>query len=148
MLISNFVKTYMGDASQSALDTGTPVLVTLAQAALESGWGEHAPGNNFFGIKDSDRVNFGIQTKVTEEFIKGKEVHVQAKFEIFPTAYECFRFHGELLKVRFPKSFKYEDPIQFITSVQNDYSYKYATDPAYVDKITAIIKMIQKVILP
>lgn len=25
--------------------------VTIAQAALESGWGAHAPGNNLFGIK-------------------------------------------------------------------------------------------------
>lgn len=38
-------------AKESEAATGVPALVTLVQAALESGYGQHAPGNNFFGIK-------------------------------------------------------------------------------------------------
>ena len=36
---------------ESEKKTGISHLFTLAQAALESGWGERGVGNNFFGIK-------------------------------------------------------------------------------------------------
>ena len=147
MLPGAFVEKYVNDASESMMHTGVPVLVSLAQAALESGWGKHAPGNNFFGIKDSDRVNFGVQTKMTTEYKNGSKVKTSAKFETFPNAFECFKFHGELLKARFPKAFRYTDPVDFIKSVQHDHGYVYATDPHYVEKISLIIKIIQREIL-
>ncbi len=40
-------------AQQSERETGVPASITLAQACLESGWGQHhiGIGNNYFGIK-------------------------------------------------------------------------------------------------
>jgi len=46
-----FYRTYLDHAKRSQQATGVPVLVTLGQAAVESGWGKHAPRFNFFGIK-------------------------------------------------------------------------------------------------
>lgn len=37
-------------ARASSLVSGLPAGVTVAQAAVESEWGEKAPGNNYFGI--------------------------------------------------------------------------------------------------
>ncbi len=45
--------------------TGVPASVSLAQAALESGWGRHAPGHNFFGIKGIMKNNTCYNKMVT-----------------------------------------------------------------------------------
>ncbi len=48
-----FFMKYYPMAVQSEQTTNVPALVTLAQAAVESGYGKYAPGFNFFGIKNS-----------------------------------------------------------------------------------------------
>lgn len=48
---TEFALQYFSFAKASQDRTGVPALVTLAQAGIESGWGKHAPGFNFFGIK-------------------------------------------------------------------------------------------------
>lgn len=48
-----FFMKYYPMAVQSEQTTNVPALVTLAQAAVESGYGKFAPGFNFFGIKNS-----------------------------------------------------------------------------------------------
>lgn len=49
--IAHFVTTYKPYALETERKTGISHLFILAQAALESAWGTHAPGNMFFGIK-------------------------------------------------------------------------------------------------
>ena len=51
MTPKDFVKKYKPFALESEKKTGISHLFTLAQAALESRWGERAEGYNFFGIK-------------------------------------------------------------------------------------------------
>jgi flagellum-specific peptidoglycan hydrolase FlgJ len=48
---ADFFVTYKDAAIHAAKTTGIPASINLAQAALESGWGQYAPGFNFFGIK-------------------------------------------------------------------------------------------------
>ena len=48
---SVFKKQYLPYAIESERLTGISALFSLAQAALETGWGTHTPGNMFFGIK-------------------------------------------------------------------------------------------------
>ena len=55
--IQAFVSQYISHANLVAEKTGVPALVTLAQAALESGWGEHAPNYNFFGMTAGSNWN-------------------------------------------------------------------------------------------
>ena len=47
----DFILKYRPFALTTQEKTGISHLFILAQAALESGWGTHAPGNMFFGIK-------------------------------------------------------------------------------------------------
>ena len=44
--------------------------IILTQAALESAWGEEAPGNMYFGVKDTDGVNGNEQLIETTEVNK------------------------------------------------------------------------------
>lgn len=76
---------------------GVPASVTLAQWAIESGYGKHMPSgsNNPFGIKarkDQPRVSAW-----TTEFIGGKSVKVQEPFRAFSSLEEAFMDHGRLL---------------------------------------------------
>jgi hypothetical protein len=48
---AEFIKKAWPLAQQVALQTGIDPHLVLAQAALESGWGQRATGQNFFGIK-------------------------------------------------------------------------------------------------
>jgi flagellum-specific peptidoglycan hydrolase FlgJ len=75
-----FVKKYLPEA-QKASDIilqkyGKKVFVgtILVRAAIESGWGEKAPQNNFFGIKDFDGVNGNEFLLTTTEFHKTRNV--------------------------------------------------------------------------
>ena len=47
----DFILKYRPFALTTQEKTGISHLFILAQAALETGWGTHAPGNMFFGIK-------------------------------------------------------------------------------------------------
>jgi hypothetical protein len=52
-----FIKSAAIAAKKSETQTGVPASVIVAQAILESGWGEHHMGNanNYFGIKAQER---------------------------------------------------------------------------------------------
>ena len=80
---------------------GVPASITLAQAILESGWGESklaVNANNLFGIKarihmtPNDYVEFP-----TVEYSSGKREVVDALFAQYPTPRYCFLKHAELL---------------------------------------------------
>ena len=49
MTPKDFIKQYKPFALETERKTGISHLFILAQAALESGWGNSAPGNMFFG---------------------------------------------------------------------------------------------------
>lgn len=143
MIPSKFVEEYSAFAKQNELNTGVPYLVTLAQAALESGWGKNAPRNNFFGIKAGKSWKGSTQLLWTKEYENGQWRAVKASFRAYDSPLESFRDHANLLKKRFPKAFNYKDPVEFITSVQTEHPYKYATDKDYVNKVNKIIMMLK-----
>ncbi|OGU58304.1 MAG: hypothetical protein A2V66_03695 [Ignavibacteria bacterium RBG_13_36_8] len=138
----DFVEKYFPYAWQNKIETGVPVETTLAQAALESAWGEKAPGNNFFGIKDSSYENYGCQEIDTVEVSKGKRYKIKDKFETFPTPFECFLAHAKLIKRQWPHVFVHTDPVDFVAAIQNS-KKKYATDPKYAEKIKNIVGLIR-----
>lgn len=49
-----YVAMMMPHALRVAKETGVDPRLVIAQAALETGWGQNAPGNNHFGIKGGD----------------------------------------------------------------------------------------------
>lgn len=68
MTPKEFVAEFKDDAQLTFEKTGIMPEAILAQAALESGWGKHAPGNMFFGVKDFDGVNGNEQLVTTFEY--------------------------------------------------------------------------------
>ena len=73
-----FIKAAGSAAKKSEKQTGVPASVTVAQAILESGWGEVHMGdaNNYFGIRAQVRngkiefgdVASGYVDKITKEY--------------------------------------------------------------------------------
>lgn len=65
-----FVATYVKDALISEKQTGISADAQMAQAVIESKWGESAPNFMLFGIKDTDGINGNEQLIDTTEFSK------------------------------------------------------------------------------
>lgn len=130
-------------AMWTQLMTGVPASVTLAQAALESGWGRHAPGNNFFGIKGAGSA--GSTLLWTRELHQGRMVRTLARFRRYPSPLEGFLDHARLLTEapHFRHVMAHADsPERFVQALQSG-AMKYATDPHYVEKILSIITRYQ-----
>lgn len=127
---------------------GVPASVAMAQAALESGWGESSltkEGNAYFGIKcgtDNGPISNRCIEKVTQECDpQGNCWDEVALFRGYASATDSFRDHGHFLRnrPRYAAAFDHTgNPDQFIREV---HKAGYATDPAYSDKI---ISMMQK----
>jgi len=112
--------------------------VTLAQAILESGWGDSHMGDawNFFGIKAQANEPFVVMH--TREVVNGKDVFIDAKFRRFAGMEECFCAHGEFLRdnPRYAPAFKTTDCDSFARAV---HAAGYATDPHYGDLLVQLI---------
>src|SRR3954462_9229586 len=128
----------VGPAQASQRQTGVPASVTLAQAILESGWGDGHMGDawNFFGIKAQASEPFVVMH--TREIVNGKDVFIDAKFRRFASMEECFCAHGEFLRdnPRYAPAFKTTDCESFARAV---HAAGYATDPRYGDLLVQLI---------
>lgn len=161
---SDFIDKYAQNAVDSMKTTQVPASVTLAQAALESGWGKHAPGFNFFGIKagsswtgkkqllttheihsdnDKNKHNYPEVISITE-FTDSKGAtkykwKVKDNFRAYDSATDSFNDHGNFLVAnkRYKKAFDYtNDSHQFIQEVAKA---GYATDPNYASVLISIV---------
>jgi flagellum-specific peptidoglycan hydrolase FlgJ len=92
----------MAPAAQAAMKQyGVPASVTLAQAILESDWGQSEltqKAKNFFGIK-AEHINLPntYMELLTTEYICGVKKLVLAGFEKYSDAEACFTDHAQLL---------------------------------------------------
>ena len=71
--------------------------LTIAQAALESGWGKSHIENNLFGMKAGTSWAGGTATRATREFVNGKWVTIEAKFRAYGSFNESIEDHAKLL---------------------------------------------------
>ena len=147
---SAFLKTAATGAQAGAREFGVPASVTLAQAVLESGWGEFhlGPANNYFGIKafaHGDRVDVGpiasgFVVRQTHEVVGGRDVVVSARFRSYRSLGDSMRDHGNFLRAnsRYAPAFAFSrDPNGFARAIAKA---GYATDPAYADKLIGIMR--------
>ena len=121
-------------------ETGCPAKLSLAQWALESGWGQHSPGNNCFGIKEFPGC-FGIQELMTTEVYHGVTKHVPQKFATFKTIEDCFIKHSKLITEgkSYSKVWLDYKLNGDITKLVLGIAPIYATDPDYSKKILSLI---------
>lgn len=163
MTPSEFVNEYEASARNIAARTGVPVLVMLAQAALESGWGKSAPRFNFFGVKATGWSGDKQLLTTTEygkekippvgkfpEFISstfdaasGKwKYKVKAYFRAYNSAEQSFEDYAALLNRVYKTAFKFSDPYDFAAEVAK----KYATSPTYREKVWTVMNIIAPLI--
>jgi flagellum-specific peptidoglycan hydrolase FlgJ len=128
-------------AVKSEKSTGLPAELTAAQCILESGWLEHAPGNNCFGIKDTDRFP-GVQYKMTEEWRNGKLEDSREAFEVYPDLSDCFTDHANLLTGNPAYSVAWEVYLRggSVLDLIQGISTRYATDKKYPSKIARLAR--------
>lgn len=163
MTPSEFVKAYYMYAKQTEAKTGIDARFTLAQAALETGWGKSAPGNMFFGVKASkDTPADQKQLITTREVLRSPNVRfpevisitprsdgrydyrVKDWFRKYDTPEGSFTDHTQFFfkNQRYAKALEFKmDPYKFAEEIAKA---GYATDPNYATSLKAVIRTIEK----
>lgn len=121
---------------------GVPASVTIAQAILESAWGNSRltkEGCNLFGIKSSKGWTGGTIMKNTAEYINGKRVIVKAPFRRYDSLADSIEDHAVFLvkNKRYAKAFLCKDGCSFADAIAK---CGYATDPAYSALLISLIR--------
>lgn len=162
MTPKEFIKQYKPFALETERKTGISHLFTLAQAALESGWGERTFGNMLFGIKarpetPADKKQLLRTTEVLSSanavFPKIFSIKKRADgkytysvldwFRKYETQEECFTDHAQFFfkNKRYAKALLVKsDPYKFAEEVAKA---GYATAPNYADSLKKLIKTIE-----
>jgi flagellum-specific peptidoglycan hydrolase FlgJ len=138
--MSRFPANVIAAAIASQTKYKVPASVSLAQWAIESGWGKRMPpgSNNPFGMKVRHKRNDPFVEVRTREVFNGKSVFIMAKFRKFASMEEAFFAKGLLLSTAkvYAKAFaKLPDVDAFIET----FGPIYATDPTYVRLIKSVI---------
>ncbi|KAI3473778.1 hypothetical protein Pfo_031443 [Paulownia fortunei] len=96
-----WLNTAVADAKAATAGTGVLASVTVAQAILESGWGQStlasAPYYNLFGIKQGTGWQGSIVNMNTSEYVNGKWVTVLAPFRSYSSQMASFQDHTNFL---------------------------------------------------
>lgn len=140
-----FMSQLLPHAREAASELGVDVNVLLAQAALETGWGQsvikNAQGDssfNLFNIK-ADRSWQGKQTRVsTLEYADGVARKEMAGFRSYDSYKQSFDDYVDFLKSnpRYGEALKKAgNAAQYVRELQKA---GYATDPRYAEKIMSI----------
>ena len=162
MTPKEFIHKYYPYAKEVEKETTIPAIAILAQAALESGWGRSAIGNNIFGIKYK-KGDWKYQEVLTTEYsskpdaFRGQKIKsiiydTKAKkykykiwqyFADYPTPKEAFLKHAELLlSKRYEPALKWNySPVRYLIAV---WKLGYATDPDYDDKVRGMVNGVEK----
>ncbi|HUO44431.1 MAG TPA: flagellar assembly peptidoglycan hydrolase FlgJ [Burkholderiales bacterium] len=141
-----FVSQMWPYAAQASQSTGVPPQFILAQAALESGWGQgeirSAGGSNtynLFGIKADAGWSGPTAEVTTTEYVNGAPQKITARFRVYGSYAEAFQDYAQLLtsQPRYSETLAQgSDAADFARGLQQA---GYATDPMYADKLVRII---------
>ncbi|KAI3490829.1 hypothetical protein L1887_44991 [Cichorium endivia] len=129
--------------------SGVPHHLILAQAALESGWGQRQirkengePSFNIFGVKASSSWKGPTTEITTTEYENGAAVKVKAKFRVYSSYLEALSDYVGLLS----RNPRYTAVTQAATAEQGAQALQnagYATDPNYARKLTSMIQQLK-----
>jgi flagellar rod assembly protein/muramidase FlgJ len=139
MTKQEFINAVVDGARKGYKKYGILPSLTIAQAILESGWGQSHIENNLFGIKAGSSWAGKIAIRETKEFVNGQWITVQAKFRAYDSFNESIEDHAKLLGTtdRYKKVIQAEDYIEACYEV---WKAGYATDPNYSNKLINIIE--------
>ena len=133
-----FFEKYAAAAMEEQRRYGIPASVTLAQMAVESGYGESSlakQDNNYFGIKASkDWINSG------KPWSYHHDDHYNDKFCTFGSALESLEYHSKVLMADRYKACRQYAPTDHLHWIEGIKKGGYATDPRYVATIEGVIR--------
>jgi peptidoglycan hydrolase FlgJ len=144
---AEFVNRTMPAIRRAASALGVDPSAMLAQAALETGWGQRMPrtadgslSNNMFGIKAGDEWTGPKATADTMEVVNGVAVQRRTSFRAYGSIEESVNDFASLLKT----SPRYRDVIATGANaagyVESMGKSGYATDPDYGNKLNQILR--------
>ncbi len=142
-----FTRSLWPHARRAAAALGVEPVVLIAQAALETGWGQavirHGDGrssNNLFNIKADHRWQGASVGKATVEFVDGVAARQHHVFRSYGSIAESFADYVDFLRTspRYQAALaEAADGPRFLRALQDA---GYATDPEYAGKIEAILE--------
>ena len=142
----SFIRDLLPIARQGAARLGVQPAVLVAQAALETGWGQkmirHADGSNsfnLFGIKADGRWQGARATVATLEYEHGIPRRERAAFRAYGSLQESVSDYVDFLRSspRYQQAIESNgDSMAFLHGLKKA---GYATDPDYVEKIRSIM---------
>ena len=140
--VQSFLNTIGPVAQQVAQENGIYASVMIAQAALESGWGNSAlstQGHNLFGVKWNGTGNY--VTMPTQEYYGGQWHTINAKFQSYNSYYDSLTGYAQLIKNNFPNSTRANAATPQIAAANLKYGVygSYATDPNYANSLDRMI---------
>lgn len=145
----DFVTALTEPAQRVQEKLGVPFEVVIAQAALETGWGQKiikasdgSSTNNLFNIKADSRWAGDKVTKETLEFEQGAMVKKAEPFRTYQSINDSINDYVDFLS----NSDRYQDALQNSNNVehflQGLQKAGYATDPQYANKILGTLKKV------
>lgn len=142
----SFVSDLLPHARQAAAELGTRPEVLIAQAALETGWGQHIMRNpdgsnsfNLFGIKADANWQGARALTDTVEYRDGLMRRERAPFRAYDSLAESFSDYVDFIKSspRYREALNQAgDPSAYAQALSQA---GYATDPDYHGKIETIL---------
>lgn len=155
-----FCRRYWLDAQICEESTGVPALITMAQAALESGWGNKAGGYAFFGIKADKSWTGPVVLQDTQEVVNGRRVLFTAandpegryrRFRAYASPEEAFADHAAFLRAnhRYAPCFACGTSVAGWAQALQDCGYSTdntTTDgtPTYAQTLLQVVRSVQK----
>ena len=143
---SDFLHSHLSAALAAEKQSGVPATFMVAQAAHESGWGQHeirnadgSSSHNLLGVKAGAGWTGPTAEITTTEWVGGEPQKVTAKFRAYASYADSFNDYAKLMK----DSPRYSPVLASAGSAQGFAQglqhAGYATDPAYADKLTRVI---------
>ncbi|MGE0484865.1 MAG: flagellar assembly peptidoglycan hydrolase FlgJ [Gammaproteobacteria bacterium] len=144
---TGFIAALGAHAERAGRELGVPPRALLAQAALETGWGRHVmqqadgrSAHNYFGIKADGNWHGAVVRVPTTEYVNGRIMTVTANFRAYDTPAAAFGDYVDFIR----DNPRYREALASGAS-ERRYARElaaagYATDPAYAEKIIAIIE--------
>lgn len=145
----DFVSALTADAKRVQEKINIPFEVVIAQAALETGWGQKIiktgtgeSSNNLFNIKADRRWSGEKVDKETLEFENGAMVKKREPFRVYESITQSVNDYINLLT----QSERYQGALETSTNVEqflhNLQGAGYATDPNYAKKIMGTLRTV------
>lgn len=145
--VTQFLARIGDSARRISAESGIPVRLIVAQAALETGWGRHdvkhedgRDGHNLFGIKAIGNYADASRATITTEYENGVPSQRQERFRAYDSDEHAMRDYARMLT-----SHPRYKGIAGSTAHEGAGLLQqrgYATDPHYAEKLRSIIDLL------